>query len=36
MPGVLKELLDQRTETKKLMKKAGDEERRFWMPSNMP
>ncbi len=29
MPGVLKELLDQRTETKKLMKKAGDEERRF-------
>ncbi len=29
MPGVLRELLDQRTKTKKLMKKAGDEERRF-------
>ena len=29
MPQVLRELLDQRTETKRLMKKAGDEERRF-------
>jgi DNA polymerase I len=29
MPGVLRELLDQRTQTKRLMKKAGDEERRF-------
>lgn len=29
MPGVLRELLDQRTKTKKLMKSAGDEERRF-------
>ncbi|MFB3765939.1 MAG: DNA-directed DNA polymerase [Methanotrichaceae archaeon] len=29
MPGVLRELLDQRTMTKKLMKKAGDDERRF-------
>jgi DNA polymerase I len=28
MPQVLRELLDQRTETKKLMKKAGDEEKR--------
>src|SRR5690606_31948553 len=29
MPAVLRELLDQRTETKRLMKRAGDEERRF-------
>jgi len=29
MPQVLRELLDQRTETKRLMKKAGEEERRF-------
>lgn len=29
MPGVLRELLEQRTATKKLMKKASDEERRF-------
>jgi len=29
MPGVLRELLDQRTQTKRLMQKAGDEERRF-------
>jgi len=29
MPQVLKELLDQRTETKRLMKKASEEERRF-------
>jgi DNA polymerase I len=29
MPQVLKELLDQRTETKRLMKQAGEEERRF-------
>ncbi len=29
MPGVLRELLDQRTETKRLMKAAGDDERRF-------
>ncbi len=29
MPGMLRELLDQRTETKRLMKTAGDEERRF-------
>ncbi|RQW78210.1 MAG: DNA polymerase elongation subunit [Methanothrix sp.] len=29
MPGVLRELLDQRTATKKLMKKASDDERRF-------
>lgn len=29
MPGVLRELLDQRTKTKRLMKAAGDEERRF-------
>lgn len=30
MPAVLRELLDQRTETKRLMKQAGDEERRFF------
>ncbi len=29
MPQVLRELLDQRTETKKLMKKAGEDEKRF-------
>jgi DNA polymerase I len=29
MPGVLRELLDQRTATKRLMKKASDDERRF-------
>jgi DNA polymerase I len=29
MPAVLQELLDERTKTKKLMKTAGDEERRF-------
>lgn len=29
VPGVLKELLDQRTATKRLMKSAGEEERRF-------
>jgi len=29
VPQVLKELLDQRTETKRLMKQAGEEERRF-------
>ena len=29
MPQVLRELLDQRTETKRLMKSAGEEERRF-------
>jgi len=29
MPGVLRELLDQRTNTKKLMKEASEEERRF-------
>ncbi len=29
MPRVLRELLDQRTETKRLMKKASEEERRF-------
>ena len=29
MPAVLRELLEQRTATKRLMKKAGDEERRF-------
>lgn len=29
VPGVLRELLDQRTTTKKLMKKASDDERRF-------
>ncbi|NMB86403.1 MAG: DNA polymerase [Methanosaeta sp. PtaB.Bin018] len=29
MPGVLRELLDQRTKTKKLMKEASEEERRF-------
>jgi DNA polymerase I len=29
VPQVLRELLDQRTETKKLMKKAGEDERRF-------
>lgn len=29
MPAVLRELLDQRTETKGLMKKASEEERRF-------
>ncbi len=29
MPRVLRELLDQRTETKRLMKMAGEEERRF-------
>ncbi len=29
MPAVLRELLDERTKTKKLMKIAGDEERRF-------
>lgn len=29
VPGVLRELLDQRTQTKRLMKAAGEEERRF-------
>jgi DNA polymerase I len=29
VPGVLRELLDQRTNTKRLMKKAGEDERRF-------